>query len=52
MWELIDMSDEEFSKLLIGECAYRDDKYCPDDCARKCSEGYKIWLIQEHKEGD
>jgi Lar family restriction alleviation protein len=23
-----------------------------DDCPHKCSEGYKIWLSQEHKEGD
>ncbi len=53
MWKLIDMTDEEFSKLMIGECAYWDDnKYCPDDCTRKCCEGYAIWLSQEHKEGD
>ena len=52
MWKLIDMTDEEFSKLMVGECAYWVDNYCPDDCPQKCSEGYKIWLSQEHKEGD
>ena len=53
MWKLIDMSDEEFSKLMVGECAYWDDNnYCPDDCTNKCYEGYEIWLSKEHKEGD
>ena len=52
MWKLIDMTDEEFSKMMVGECAYWVDEHCPDDCTRKCSEGYKIWLSQEHKEGD
>jgi hypothetical protein len=53
MWKLIDMPDEEFSKLLIGECVYREDNnYCPDYCSHTCCEGYAIWLSQEHKEGD
>ena len=53
MWKLIDMSDEEFSKLMIGECAYHDDdNCCPDYCAHICCEGYAIWLKQEHEGGD
>lgn len=51
MWKLIDMSNEEFSKLMVGKCAYwNDNNYCPDDCTHKCCEGYAIWLSQEHKE--
>lgn len=53
MWKLIDMSDEDFLKLVDCGCVYyQDSEYCPRECQQKCAEGQLKWLRQEHEGGD
>lgn len=53
MWQLIDMSDEEFARVVSFDCIYmircNDSKICPDSCGENCREGRVKWLKQEHK---
>jgi hypothetical protein len=57
IWQLIDMSDEEFRRTLNYKyCIHKDvgKKYkrnCPRDCSEDCLNGMLAWLQQEHEEG-
>jgi hypothetical protein len=57
IWQLIDMSDEEFADRVCGN---REVWSC-DDCVKNkvnnvscqgCEEKFHKWLQQEHKEGE
>jgi hypothetical protein len=52
MWQLIDMSDEEFRRFLNHKyCLYKDVKgNCPRNCREDCSKSMLAWLRQEHEE--
>ncbi len=58
MWKLIDMSDEEFARVVSFDCIYmisdKDSKICPpdDSCGGCCREGRVKWLKQEHVESN
>jgi hypothetical protein len=53
MWRLLDMTDEEFLKLVDCGCVYyRYKGYCADDCQYNCADGRLKWLKQEHEGGD
>ena len=52
MWQLIDMSDEEFRRFLSYKyCIHKDTKNnCPRKCIGDCIDGVLKWLQQEHEE--
>ena len=58
MWQLLDMSDEEFARVVSFDCIYMiscdDSKICPpdDSCGGNCREGRVKWLQQEHVESN
>jgi hypothetical protein len=52
MWQLIDMSDEEFRRFLdYRYCIHKDTRSCPIECEADCLNGMLAWLKQEHEEG-
>ena len=53
MWQMIDMSDEDFLKWVDCVCVYyQDSEFCPHGCQQKCAEGQLKWLKQEHEENE
>lgn len=63
IWQLIDMKDEEFVKIVNAPCAYKEadghckiykekDGHCNRDCCADCKQGQIMWLKQEHESGD
>lgn len=54
MWKMIDMSDDEFTKMIDNPCELcgkmiLNDSKCP---AETCKEMINKWLKQEHKDND
>ena len=49
IWQLIDMSDEEFRRTLNYKyCINQDKGSCPIECRADCLESKLAWLRQEH----
>jgi hypothetical protein len=55
IWQLIDMSDEEFADRVCGNSGVWSCDECIENkrngvCGRNCQENFHEWLKQEHKE--